>query len=59
MSYFAGANILMESCTTFGQEDANVWRVQVDGLMKGYNLLDFPVVALIILLTLSLCRRFD
>ncbi|KAL4570560.1 hypothetical protein LXL04_026216 [Taraxacum kok-saghyz] len=71
VGYFAGANILMEYvlsnaaiarsfteylCTTFGQEDPNAWRIQVDGLMEGYNMLDFPAVALIILLTLSLCR---
>ncbi|KAL7610731.1 hypothetical protein Lser_V15G10137 [Lactuca serriola] len=71
VGYFAGANILMEYvlsnaaiarsfteylCTTFGQEDPNAWRVEVDGLMEGYNMLDFPAVALIILLTLSLCR---
>ncbi|KAJ9549615.1 hypothetical protein OSB04_022158 [Centaurea solstitialis] len=71
VGYFAGANILMEYvlsnaaiarsfteylCTTFGQEDPNAWRVEVDGLMKGYNMLDFPAVALTVLLTLSLCR---
>ncbi|XP_071692100.1 cationic amino acid transporter 6, chloroplastic-like [Rutidosis leptorrhynchoides] len=71
VGYFAGANILMEYvlsnaaiarsfteylCTTVGQEDPNAWRIEVNGLMKGYNMLDFPAVALIVLLTLSLCR---
>ncbi|XP_076898706.1 cationic amino acid transporter 6, chloroplastic-like [Bidens hawaiensis] len=71
VGYFAGANILMEYvlsnaavarsfteylCTAFGQEDPNAWRVEVDGLLKGYNMLDFPAVALIVLLTLCLCR---
>ncbi|MFS8029697.1 putative amino acid/polyamine transporter I [Helianthus anomalus] len=72
VGYFAGANILMEYvlsnaavarsfteylCTAFGQEDPNAWRVEVDGLLKGYNMMDFPAVALIVLLTLCLCRR--
>ncbi|KAJ0811188.1 putative amino acid/polyamine transporter I, cationic amino acid transporter [Helianthus annuus] len=71
VGYFAGANILMEYvlsnaavarsfteylCTAFGQEDPNAWRVEVDGLLKGYNMMDFPAVALIVLLTLCLCR---
>lgn len=74
MGYFAGANILMEYvlsnagvarsfteylCCAFGENDPNSWRVEVNGLMKGYNTLDFPAVALIILLTLCLCHRFD
>ncbi|GJU26058.1 cationic amino acid transporter 6, chloroplastic-like protein [Tanacetum coccineum] len=74
VGYLAGANILMEYvlsnaavarsfteylCTTFGQEDPNAWRIEVDGLAKGYNMLDFPAVALIVLLTLCLCRSFD
>lgn len=74
MGYFAGANILMEYvlsnaavarsfteylCTAFGHEDPNTWRIEVHGLLKGYNMLDFPAVALIVLLTLCLCRRFD
>ncbi|CAM8885323.1 unnamed protein product [Rhodiola kirilowii] len=71
IGFFAGANILMEyvlsnaaigrSFTeyisyTFGVDDSNSWRVEVDGLMKGYNMLDFPAVALILLLTLCLCH---
>ncbi|KAI7733846.1 hypothetical protein M8C21_028631, partial [Ambrosia artemisiifolia] len=71
VGYFAGANILMEYvlsnaavarsfteylCTAFGQEDPNAWRMEVDGLLKGYNMLDFPAVVLILLLTLCLCR---
>nr|XP_043639897.1 cationic amino acid transporter 6, chloroplastic-like [Erigeron canadensis] len=71
VGYIAGANILMEYvlsnaavarsfteylCTTFGQEDPNAWRIEVHGLMKGYNMLDFPAVVLIVLLTLCLCR---
>ncbi|KAK9144709.1 hypothetical protein Sjap_004612 [Stephania japonica] len=42
VGYFAGANILME--------------VEVHGLAKDYNKLDFPAVALILLLTLCLCH---
>uniref|UniRef100_A0A7N0URM7 Cationic amino acid transporter C-terminal domain-containing protein n=1 Tax=Kalanchoe fedtschenkoi TaxID=63787 RepID=A0A7N0URM7_KALFE len=71
VGYFAGANILMEyvlsnaavgrSFTeyisyTFGVEDPNSWRVEAVGLIKGYNMLDFPAVALILLLTLCLCH---
>ncbi|KAD3641385.1 hypothetical protein R6Q59_003957 [Mikania micrantha] len=71
VGYIAGANILMEYvlsnaavarsfteylCTAFGLEDPNAWRLEVDGLFKGYNMLDFPAVALIVLLTLCLCR---
>ncbi|KAL3499737.1 hypothetical protein ACH5RR_038830 [Cinchona calisaya] len=71
VGYFAGANILMEyvlsnaavarsfteylSCA-FGRNDPNSWRVEVDGLVKGYNMLDFPAVALIAVLTLCLCH---
>ena len=74
MGYFAGANILMEyvlsnaavarsfteylSCA-FGVNDPNSWRVKVNGFPKGYNMLDFPAVALIALLTLFLCHRFN
>lgn len=69
VGYFAGANILMEyvlsnaavartfteylSCA-FGVADPNSWRLKVEGLAKGYNMLDFPAVALILLLTLCL-----
>ncbi|XP_060211142.1 cationic amino acid transporter 6, chloroplastic-like [Lycium barbarum] len=71
VGYFAGANILMEyvlsnaavsrsfteylSCA-FGRNDPNSWRVHVHGLMQGYNMLDFPAVALIIVLTICLCH---
>ncbi|PIA31013.1 hypothetical protein AQUCO_05300087v1, partial [Aquilegia coerulea] len=71
VGYFAGANLLMEyvlsnagvarsfteylSCT-FGQMHKNSWRVEVGGLADGYNRLDFPAVALILLLTLCLCH---
>ncbi|XP_058224573.1 cationic amino acid transporter 6, chloroplastic-like [Rhododendron vialii] len=71
VGYFAGANILMEYvlsnaavarsfteylCCAFGVSDADSWRVEVDGFVKGYNMLDFPAVALIALLTLCLCH---
>ncbi|KAF9625423.1 hypothetical protein IFM89_022581 [Coptis chinensis] len=71
VGYFAGANILMEyvlsnagvarsfteylSCT-FGQMNKNSWRVEVGLLAEGYNRLDFPAVALVLLLTLCLCH---
>ncbi|KAK6947506.1 Amino acid/polyamine transporter I [Dillenia turbinata] len=69
VGYFAGANILMEYvlsnaavarsftdylCGALGGSEPNLWRVEVDGLLKGYNMLDFPAVALILLLTLCL-----
>lgn len=72
MGYFAGANILMgyvlsnaavgRSFTeyfacAFGVNNSNLWRVKVDGLAQGYNMLDFTAVALILLLTLCLCHR--
>ncbi|KAK9203383.1 hypothetical protein WN943_013637 [Citrus x changshan-huyou] len=71
VGYFAGANILMEYvlsnaavarsftdylCHAVGENDPNSWRVEVDGLFKGYNMLDFPAVALVLLLTLCLCH---
>ncbi|XP_057977821.1 cationic amino acid transporter 6, chloroplastic-like [Malania oleifera] len=71
VGYFAGANILMEYvlsnaavarsfteylCCAFGVTNPNSWRIEVDGLVKGYNMLDFPAVAIIILLTLCLCH---
>ena len=74
MGYFAGANILMEYvlsnaavarsfteylCSAFGVNDPNSWRVEVHGLLEGYNKLDFTAVALVLLLTLCLCHRFD
>ncbi|GAB4857709.1 hypothetical protein Ancab_015615 [Ancistrocladus abbreviatus] len=71
VGYFAGANILLEyvlsnaavartftdylSCT-FGVEDPNSWRIKLDGFVKGYNMLDFPAVGLILLLTFFLCH---
>ncbi|KAK4557702.1 hypothetical protein RGQ29_007459 [Quercus rubra] len=72
VGYFAGANILMEYVlsnaavartfteylsSAFGVHNSTTaWRVQVDGLIKGYDMLDFPAVALILLLTLCLCH---
>ncbi|KAA8525976.1 hypothetical protein F0562_007924 [Nyssa sinensis] len=71
VGYFGGANILMEYvlsnaavarsftdylCCAFGENDPNSWRIEVDGLIKGYNMLDFPAVAIIALLTLCLCH---
>ncbi|XP_050226719.1 cationic amino acid transporter 6, chloroplastic-like [Mercurialis annua] len=71
IGYFAGANILMEYvlsnaavarsftdylCHAVGAKDANAWRVAVDGLVEGYDKLDFIAVALILLLTLCLCH---
>lgn len=73
VGYFAGANIIMEYvlsnaavarsfteylCVAFGESEPNAWRVEVHGLLKGYNMLDFPAVGLILLLTLFLCHRF-
>ncbi|KAK9716277.1 hypothetical protein RND81_06G223100 [Saponaria officinalis] len=70
LGYFAGANILMEYVLSnaavarsfteyfsgaFGVENPNSWRVEVHGFVQGYNMLDFPAVALILLLTLCLC----
>ncbi|XP_059441837.1 cationic amino acid transporter 6, chloroplastic-like [Corylus avellana] len=71
VGYFAGANILMGYVLSnaavgrtftdylawaFGVNSSDTWRVKVDGLAKGYDMLDFPAVALIILLTLCLCH---
>ncbi|XP_027362627.1 cationic amino acid transporter 6, chloroplastic-like [Abrus precatorius] len=71
VGYFAGANILMEYVFSnaavsrsfteylsfaFGENDPNVWRVEMHHLPKDYNMLDFPAVALIFLLTLCLCH---
>uniref|UniRef100_A0A2N9F034 Cationic amino acid transporter C-terminal domain-containing protein n=1 Tax=Fagus sylvatica TaxID=28930 RepID=A0A2N9F034_FAGSY len=71
VGYFAGANILLAYVLsnagvartfteylsyTFGLHSPKSWRVKVDGLVEGYNMLDFPAVALILLLTLCLCR---
>ncbi|KAK8658248.1 hypothetical protein V6N13_036458 [Hibiscus sabdariffa] len=67
--YFAGANILMEYvlsnaavarsfteylCSAFGISNPNSWRVEVYGLLEGYNKLDFSAVALVLILTLCL-----
>lgn len=74
VGYFAGANILMDYVLSnaavsrsfteylsyaFGEGNPDCWRIKVDGLMEGYNMLDFPAVALIILLTICLCHRFE
>ncbi|KAI4303286.1 hypothetical protein MLD38_038935 [Melastoma candidum] len=71
VGYFAGANILMEYvlsnaaaartftdylCCAVGENGNNCWRIEVEGLKKGYNMLDFPAVALVLLLTLCLCH---
>ncbi|KAG8662323.1 hypothetical protein MANES_01G089100v8 [Manihot esculenta] len=71
IGYFAGTNILMEYvlsnaavarsfteylCHAVGENDPNSWRVKVDGLVEGYDKLDFTAVALILLLTLCLCH---
>uniref|UniRef100_A0A0D9W7R8 Cationic amino acid transporter C-terminal domain-containing protein n=1 Tax=Leersia perrieri TaxID=77586 RepID=A0A0D9W7R8_9ORYZ len=70
VGFFGGANILMEYvlsnaavarsftdylASTCGITEPDAWRIQVDGLAKGYNALDFPAVALILVLTLCLC----
>lgn len=64
VGYFAKANILMEyvflnaaassSFTeylsfAFGESDQNVWRVKVHGLLKDFNILDFPAVSYFLL----------
>ncbi|XWS38658.1 hypothetical protein CRYUN_Cryun19dG0149800 [Craigia yunnanensis] len=71
VGYFAGANVLMEYvlsnaavarsfteylCSAFGVSDPNSWRVEVHGLLEGYNKLDFTAVVLVLLLTLCLCH---
>ncbi|MBA0862733.1 hypothetical protein Goshw_012224 [Gossypium schwendimanii] len=71
VGYFAGANILMEYvlsnaavarsfteylCSAFGISDPNSWRVEVPGLLQGYNKLDFSAVALVLILTFCLCH---
>ncbi|KAK3023231.1 hypothetical protein RJ639_043343, partial [Escallonia herrerae] len=71
VGYFAGANILMEYvlsnaavarsfteylCCAFGGSNPDSWRIEVDGMVKGYNMLDFPAVAITIFLTLCLCH---
>ncbi|KAK1274283.1 hypothetical protein QJS04_geneDACA012036 [Acorus gramineus] len=71
VGYFGGANILMEYvlsnaavarsfteylCCAFGKSDPNSWRIKVEGLAEGYNMLDLPAIALIIALTFCLCH---
>ncbi|XAR54888.1 hypothetical protein NMG60_11030215 [Bertholletia excelsa] len=71
VGYFAGANILMEYVLSnaavarsftdylsraFGVNHSDSWRVEVYKFPKGYNMMDFPAVALITLLTLCLCH---
>ncbi|CAH8387765.1 unnamed protein product [Eruca vesicaria subsp. sativa] len=71
IGYFGGVNILLEyvlsnaaiarsfteyMCTAIGVSDPNAWRIKVNGLTKGYNELDFPAVALVLILTLCLCH---
>uniref|UniRef100_A0A453CK79 Cationic amino acid transporter C-terminal domain-containing protein n=1 Tax=Aegilops tauschii subsp. strangulata TaxID=200361 RepID=A0A453CK79_AEGTS len=70
VGFFGGANILMEYvlsnaavarsftdylASTCGVTEPNAWRVEVEAIAKGYNALDFPAVALILLLTACLC----
>lgn len=72
VGYFGGANILLEYVLSnaavarsfteylsraFGLHDPNTWRIEVEGLVEGYNTLDVPAVVLVILLTLCLCHR--
>ncbi|XP_057820411.1 cationic amino acid transporter 6, chloroplastic-like [Cryptomeria japonica] len=69
--YFAGANLVLEyvlsnaavarSFTSyfsniFGVSNGDAWRIRAEGLADGYNMLDFPAVALVMLLTLCICR---
>ncbi|KAG6519413.1 cationic amino acid transporter 6, chloroplastic-like [Zingiber officinale] len=71
VGYFGGANILMEYVLSnaavartfteylsqaFGVSDPKLWRVEVEGLPKDYNSLDFPAVALVLLITVCLCH---
>uniref|UniRef100_A0A453CJZ3 Cationic amino acid transporter C-terminal domain-containing protein n=1 Tax=Aegilops tauschii subsp. strangulata TaxID=200361 RepID=A0A453CJZ3_AEGTS len=73
VGFFGGANILMEYvlsnaavarsftdylASTCGVTEPNAWRVEVEAIAKGYNALDFPAVALILLLTACLCYRY-
>ncbi|XP_051218485.1 cationic amino acid transporter 7, chloroplastic isoform X3 [Lolium perenne] len=70
VGFFGGANILMEYvlsnaavarsftdylASTCGVTEPDAWRIEVDGIASGYNALDVPAVALILLLTLCLC----
>jgi hypothetical protein len=72
VGFFGGANILMEYvlsnaavarsftdylASTCGVTEPDAWRIEVDGIASGYNALDVPAVALILLLTLCLCYR--
>ncbi|KAH9299440.1 hypothetical protein KI387_031122, partial [Taxus chinensis] len=68
--YFAGANLVMEYvlsnaaiargfttnfASVFGIMHENAWRIRANGLADGYNMLDFPAVGLVILLSICLC----
>ncbi|MCO5605013.1 hypothetical protein L7F22_059189 [Adiantum nelumboides] len=68
-AYFTGANLLMEYvisnamvarsftsylASVYGVSDSNAWHVEAHGLSPGYNMLDLPAVALIILLTVCI-----
>ncbi|CAN6240340.1 unnamed protein product [Urochloa humidicola] len=70
VGFFGGANILMEYvlsnaavarsftdylASTFGVKEPNAWRIVVDGIPEGYNALDVPAVALIVIMTVCLC----
>ncbi|CAN6249564.1 unnamed protein product [Urochloa humidicola] len=70
VGFFGGANILMEYvlsnaavarsftdylASTFGVKEPNAWRIVVDGIPVGYNALDVPAVALIVIITVCLC----
>ncbi|CAM0903537.1 unnamed protein product [Alopecurus aequalis] len=70
VGFFGGANILLEYvlsnaavarsftdylASTCGVTEPDAWRIEVAGIAKGYSALDFPAVALILLLTLCLC----
>ena len=72
MGFFGGASILMEYvlsnaavarsftdylASTFGVTEPNAWRIIVAGIAEGYNALDVPAVALIVLITVCLCYR--
>lgn len=69
-AYLTGANLLMEYvisnavvarnftsylATVFEVSDPDTWRVKAEGLSPGYNMLDFPALAVIILLTICIC----
>ncbi|PAN39382.1 hypothetical protein PAHAL_7G238600 [Panicum hallii] len=41
--------------STFGVTEPNAWRIVVAGIAEGYNALDVPAVALIVIITVCLC----